>query len=170
MHPVEAPTIVDLFAGAGGIYEGFRLEGFRAVAASDIDPDACATYKLNFPGANVIHGDVRYEAVAREILEGLRLQAPSREVATRVQDGLVAPGDPRMLRTVLHNLLGNAWKFTGPSEAATIEVGRRREGARQVFYVKDKALMGGLKVGDKIKFKVVQDGVMFMVTELKVAP
>lgn len=39
-----------------------------------------------------------------------------------------------------------------------------------VFYVKDKALMGGLKVGDKIKFKVVQDGVMFMVTELKVAP
>lgn len=69
MHPVDAPTIVDLFAGAGGISEGFRLEGFQPVAASDIDPDACATYKLNFPGAKVIHGDVRKEAVAREILE-----------------------------------------------------------------------------------------------------
>ncbi len=69
MHPVHSPTIVDLFAGAGGISEGFRLEGFQPVAASDIDPDACATYKLNFPGAKVIHGDVRKEAVAREILE-----------------------------------------------------------------------------------------------------
>lgn len=39
-----------------------------------------------------------------------------------------------------------------------------------VFYVKDKGQLSGLKVGDKIKFKVVQDGVMFMVTELKVAP
>lgn len=95
--------------------------------------------------ARLTREPMAYEAVdlsslAREILEGLRLQAPSREVATRVQDGLVAPGDPRMLRTVLHNLLGNAWKFTGPSEAATIEVGRRREGARQVFYVKDNGV------------------------------
>lgn len=39
-----------------------------------------------------------------------------------------------------------------------------------VFYVKDKGQLSGLKVGDKIKFKVVKDGVMFMVTELKVAP
>lgn len=69
MHPVNCPTFVDLFAGAGGISEGFRLEGFRAIAASDIDPDACATYKLNFPDAKVVHGDLRNPAVARELLE-----------------------------------------------------------------------------------------------------
>lgn len=69
MHPVYCPTIVDLFCGAGGISEGFRLEGFDAVAASDIDPDACATYQLNFPGAKVVHGDLRDHVVARELLE-----------------------------------------------------------------------------------------------------
>lgn len=72
MHPVRRPTIVDLFAGAGGISEGFRLEGFEAIAASDIDPDACATYQRNFPGAKVVHGDVRNPDVARELLEAGR--------------------------------------------------------------------------------------------------
>lgn len=72
MHPVQVPTIVDLFAGAGGISEGFRQVGFRPVAASDIDPDACATYKLNFPTAKVIHGDVRDKKVASELLEASR--------------------------------------------------------------------------------------------------
>ena len=63
MYPVHAPTVVDLFAGAGGISEGFRLAGFRPVAGSDIDPDACATYARNFPDATVIHGDVRSHAL-----------------------------------------------------------------------------------------------------------
>jgi DNA (cytosine-5)-methyltransferase 1 len=69
MHPVPAPTVVDLFAGAGGISEGFRQEGFRLMAASDNDPDACATYSLNFPGARVICGDIRSKQVAGELLE-----------------------------------------------------------------------------------------------------
>jgi DNA (cytosine-5)-methyltransferase 1 len=100
MHPVEAPTIVDLFAGAGGISEGFRLEGFRAVAASDIDPDACATYKLNFPGANVIHGDVRNEAVAREILEASKgadvvVGGPPCQAFSQVRNHVRIIDDPR---------------------------------------------------------------------------
>ncbi len=69
MHPVQQPTIVDLFAGAGGISEGFRQAGFRPVAASDIDPDACATYQRNFPDVTVIVGDVRNNNVATQLLE-----------------------------------------------------------------------------------------------------
>ena len=72
MHPVRPLTIVDLFAGAGGISEGFRQAGFRPVAASDIDPDACATYALNFPDAKVVHGDLRNKRVAAELLEACR--------------------------------------------------------------------------------------------------
>lgn len=72
MHPVRPLTVVDLFAGAGGISEGFRQEGFLPIAASDIDPDACATYALNFPGAKVVHGDLRDKFTARELLEASR--------------------------------------------------------------------------------------------------
>ena len=69
MHTVTPPTVVDLFAGAGGIAEGFRLAGFKSVAASDIDPDACATFARNFPDAVVVHGDLRSPAVKAELLE-----------------------------------------------------------------------------------------------------
>ncbi len=61
--------MIDLFAGAGGIAEGFRQVGFTSIAASDIDPDACATFKRNFPGAVVVHGDLRASSVKAELLE-----------------------------------------------------------------------------------------------------
>ncbi len=69
MHPVSPPKLVDLFAGAGGISEGFRQAGFDPIVGTDIDPDACATFRLNFPSAVVIHGDVRSKAIASELLE-----------------------------------------------------------------------------------------------------
>jgi DNA (cytosine-5)-methyltransferase 1 len=69
MHTASPPTVVDLFAGAGGIAEGFRQEGFRSIAASDIDPDACATFTKNFPGACVVHGDLRSADAKAALLE-----------------------------------------------------------------------------------------------------
>lgn len=69
MHTVVRPTVIDLFAGAGGIAEGFRQEGFISLAASDIDPDACATFQQNFPGAVVVHGDLRSPSVKAALLE-----------------------------------------------------------------------------------------------------
>ncbi len=69
MHTVPAPTVIDLFAGAGGIAEGFRQAGFRSIAATDIDPDACATFARNFPDAVVVHGDLRSSSTKAELLE-----------------------------------------------------------------------------------------------------
>ena len=68
MHPAP-PTVIDLFAGAGGIAEGFRQAGFKSIAASDIDPDACATFARNFADAVVVHGDLRSAAVKAALLE-----------------------------------------------------------------------------------------------------
>ncbi len=65
-------SIVDLFAGAGGISEGFRQAGFAVLAGSDNDPDAMATYAHNFPEAGAIVGDVRDRAVRARILEHAR--------------------------------------------------------------------------------------------------
>jgi DNA (cytosine-5)-methyltransferase 1 len=43
----ESPRLVDLFAGCGGLALGFVQEGFEAVGAVEIDPDAAETYALN---------------------------------------------------------------------------------------------------------------------------
>lgn len=69
MHTVPPPTVIDLFAGAGGIAEGFRQAGFASIAASDVDPDACATFARNFPDAVVVHGDLRSSSVKAALLE-----------------------------------------------------------------------------------------------------
>ncbi len=62
-------TVLDLFSGAGGIAEGFRQAGFRTVLGNDSDPDACATFRQNFPEALTVHGDIRDSRIKRQILE-----------------------------------------------------------------------------------------------------
>jgi DNA (cytosine-5)-methyltransferase 1 len=60
-------SAVDLFCGAGGLSAGLRHAGFDVVAAADHDPDACATFRLNFPRTSLIEGDLtdpgRHEAL-----------------------------------------------------------------------------------------------------------
>lgn len=65
-------SVVDLFAGAGGLSEGFRQAGFSILAGADNDPDAIATYARNFPEAIAITGDIRIPSVKTGILEVAR--------------------------------------------------------------------------------------------------
>ena len=42
-------TTIDLFAGAGGITEGFRKAGYTCVCANDFDEEAMHTFTFNHP-------------------------------------------------------------------------------------------------------------------------
>lgn len=53
------PTVVDLFAGAGGMGLGFHDAGFRVALAIETDRDAAQTYRLNHPGVPVLELDMR---------------------------------------------------------------------------------------------------------------
>ncbi len=66
---LEPLRIVDLFAGAGGLSQGFRQAGFRIIGGSDHDPDACATYAANFPEARTICGDIRHDDIKQQVLD-----------------------------------------------------------------------------------------------------
>jgi len=72
--------------------------------------------------------------MAREVLGELRQSEPQREVAVRVAPGLQAEGDAALVRNLLENLIGNAWKFTANTAGATIEFGAEPGG---VFFVAD---------------------------------
>ena len=63
---------MDVFCGAGGLSEGFRQAGWVPVAGSDVDPDAMATYRLNFPGAAAVAGDLRQSRVRSRLLSAAR--------------------------------------------------------------------------------------------------
>jgi signal transduction histidine kinase len=72
--------------------------------------------------------------MASDIVAELRAEDPAREVEVRIAPDLHADGDQTLLRSLLQNLLGNAWKFTCDVPHARIEFGLTGEGE---FYVRD---------------------------------
>lgn len=87
--------------------------------------------------AQMERGPVDITTLAQGIFEELRQQEPGRKVVTEVAEGLSATGDAQLIRVVLDNLLGNAWKYTGKREEARIEVGSTGVDGELAFFVKD---------------------------------
>ena len=49
---------ISLFSGAGGMDVGFAKSGFSIIAASELDPHACATFRENHPATKLHEGDI----------------------------------------------------------------------------------------------------------------
>jgi PAS domain S-box-containing protein len=85
-----------------------------------------------------VEAEVNLSALARSISEQLQRWQPERSVRFSLQEGLVDHGDAQLLRLVLENLLGNAWKFTRERPVAEIDFGvLPGEGPRRVYFVRD---------------------------------
>jgi PAS domain S-box-containing protein len=77
-------------------------------------------------------------AEVADIAAELQRQGPGRHVRFTIQQPAWATADPTLIRTVLQNLLDNAWKYTSGRDDATIEFGMIPEGASgNCFYVRD---------------------------------
>ena len=84
---------------------------------------------------------VDLSALARAVADNLGQRDPDRAAEVHVQAGLVAQGDAQLLRVLLENLLGNAWKFTAHRRPARIEVGRRvGEAGQAIYFVHDNGV------------------------------
>ena len=65
---------------------------------------------------------VDLSALAQEVASELQRCDPARRADWRVEPGLWVLADPGLVRLVLQNLLGNAWKYTAQREVAVIEL------------------------------------------------
>lgn len=71
----NAPVIVDLFCGAGGLSLGFVQNGFRISLANDIEPCCVETYAHNHPEVpreHIIQGDIN--EIMEDLPKALRFQ------------------------------------------------------------------------------------------------
>jgi signal transduction histidine kinase len=92
---------------------------------------------------------VDLSALAQAVLAELAL-GQDRKVELDVQPGLVANGDPRLLRVVLDNLLGNAWKYSSKREVARIAFRCTLLEGEQVYEVRDNGAGFDMAYADKL--------------------
>ena len=81
--------------------------------------------------------EVNLSLIANTIAAQLKIRDPNRQVEFSIADRIVVEGDKKLLREVIENLLGNAWKYTGKQEKARIEFGRRNINGSATCFIRD---------------------------------
>ena len=84
--------------------------------------------------ADLVKGAVDLSILARGVIADLVRKGPERPVEALVAETPLGYGDHRLLRIVLENLLGNAWKFTAKAERPRIEFRADEEAGGEVVY------------------------------------
>jgi PAS domain S-box-containing protein len=108
----------------------------------------------------LIREPVNLSELAQEIVSQLQSASPRRTVTSTIAPGLIAEGDRHLLRLMLENLLGNAWKFTGNRPDAHIEFGAEIHDTEPVFLVRDNGAGFDMRYADRLfgPFQRLHDG------------
>lgn len=93
---------------------------------------------------------VDLSALAQTLATELTQSEPERDVEIVIEPDVRASGDPDLLRLVLQNLLGNAWKFTSKHQRARIEFGSLSSSGEQVYFVRDDGAGFDMEYADKL--------------------
>ena len=100
---------------------------------------------------NELHREtVDLSGIAKAVAAELGLTEPGRRVIFQIAEGMYATGDKNLLRAVLENLLGNAWKYTSVREKAVIEFGVTDIDGKRAWFVRDNGTGFAMADADKL--------------------
>jgi light-regulated signal transduction histidine kinase (bacteriophytochrome) len=98
----------------------------------------------------VVKEKVDLSPLAQGICSDLAKAEPTREVTLRIAEQVTGWGDARMIRVVLGNLLGNAWKFTAFCDDPVIEFFSAEMDQKSVYGVRDNGAGFDMAYADKL--------------------
>jgi PAS domain S-box-containing protein len=98
---------------------------------------------------------VDLSALARTVGAALAVEGDTRRLELVVEEGLMAKGDPILLRQLLENLFDNAWKYSAGEPVSRLEFGGTRVGGQECFYLKDNGTGFDMSYSHKL-FKVFE--------------
>jgi light-regulated signal transduction histidine kinase (bacteriophytochrome) len=90
--------------------------------------------------AEIHRRPVDLSALAAEVFAELQQSDLKRVVQMEITPGLNTDGDERLLRIVLTNLLGNAWKYSRKRPDSRIEFGKIAGGPAETYFVRDNGV------------------------------
>jgi len=88
--------------------------------------------------------------LAHFVVDDLKRGGPARAVEVEIEPGLKASGDPTLLRLVLENLIGNAWKYTARVETAKIALHSASHNGEHAFAVSDNGAGFDMRSADRL--------------------
>ena len=101
--------------------------------------------------SEMVRDTLNLSKLAEDVVSDLRAaDAPERKVSVSIVPDLIVSGDRNLLRIALHNLLGNAWKFTASRADASISFGRTTNGHEPAFFVRDNGAGFDMRYADKL--------------------
>jgi two-component system, NtrC family, sensor kinase len=100
--------------------------------------------------AGLVRDRVDLSGIARVAAEELQRKDPDRQVTICIEEPLSAEADDGLMRVLLENLLGNAWKFTANVPAARIEVRAEQKEGGTVFFVRDNGAGFDMSYAEKL--------------------
>lgn len=93
---------------------------------------------------------VNLSQLAGFVVDDLKRASPERQVEVDIAPNMVADGDPTLLRLVLENLLGNAWKYSARNPQARVQFHCDRQEGRPVFHVVDNGAGFDMRNADRL--------------------
>lgn len=93
---------------------------------------------------------VNLSQLAAFVIDDLRKESPDRPVDVEIAPGMQVEGDPVLLRVVLDNLLGNAWKYSSKKARARIEFKRELNHGQWVYAVRDNGVGFDMRYADRL--------------------
>jgi signal transduction histidine kinase len=98
--------------------------------------------------AELESSDFDLSATAQSVAANLQQENPDRQIEFRIEPGLSATGDPRLIRIALENLFGNSVKFTSRRPTALVEFGWDR--AQEAYFVRDNGAGFDMAYADRL--------------------
>jgi len=88
--------------------------------------------------------------IANDSIKELKQSEPNRQIDIKIAPGLQRKTDPKVMRIILDNLLGNAWKFSSKIDRACIEFDSMIKEGETIYFVRDNGSGFDMTYADKL--------------------
>ncbi len=93
---------------------------------------------------------VNLSSLANEIIQQLQNDDPGREASITIDENMVVDGDEGLLRIMLENLLGNAWKYSHKENKTCVEFSKIQSDNEVQYFIRDNGVGFDMRYADKM--------------------